>query len=67
MTTQSPHFPPEIEALPEFTGPSTLPPSSRGMRVLFVHTRRHDDHAPHTHGTNNVGVITRSADPHDRR
>ena len=60
MTTQSPHFPPEIEALPEFYGPfDAYRLQAEGCEVLFATYPAGTTIAPHTHGTNNVGVITK--------
>jgi quercetin dioxygenase-like cupin family protein len=60
MTSQIPHFPPEIEALPDFDGPFDAHRlQSAGCDVLFATYPAGTTIAPHTHETNNVGVITK--------
>jgi len=60
MTSQSRHFPPEIEALPAFDGPfDAYRLRAEGCDVLFATYPAGTSIAPHTHPTDNVGVITR--------
>ena len=60
MTSTIRHFPPEIEALPDFDGPFDAHRlESTGCEVLFATYPAGTSIAPHTHATNNVGVITK--------
>ena len=60
MTSQIPHFPPEIEALPDFDGPFDAHRlGADGCEVLFATYPAGTTIAPHTHSTDNVGVITK--------
>ncbi len=60
MTTETPHFPPEIVALPDFEGPfDAYRLQAEGCEVLFATYPAGTVIAPHTHPTNNVGVITK--------
>ena len=60
MPSQIQHFPPEIEALPDFDGPfDAYRLRSEGCEVLFATYPAGTSIAPHTHPTNNVGVITK--------
>jgi len=60
MTDKIPHFPPEIEALPEFDGPfDAYRLHADGCEVLFASYPAGTSIAPHTHPTDNVGVITK--------
>lgn len=60
MTTQGDHFPSEIEALPDFDGPFDAHRlAASGCDVLFATYPAGTTIAPHTHDTNNVGVITK--------
>ena len=60
MPSQMQHFPPEIEALPDFDGPfDAYRLRSDGCEVLFATYPAGTLIAPHTHPTNNVGVITK--------
>ena len=59
MTSQIRHFPPEIEALPAFDGPFDAHRlRAEGCDVLFATYPAGTSIAPHTHPTDNVGVIT---------
>ena len=54
------HFPPEIEALDAFDGPfDAFRLAANGCQVLFATYPAGTNIAPHTHVSNNVGVITR--------
>jgi quercetin dioxygenase-like cupin family protein len=60
MTSPIRHFPPEIEALPAFEGPFDAHRlQAEGCEVLFATYPAGTSIAPHTHPTDNVGVITR--------
>ena len=60
MTIRIAHFPPEIEALPDFDGPFDAHRlSAEGCEVLFATYPAGTTIAPHTHPTDNVGVITK--------
>ena len=60
MTNQIAHFPPEIEALPDFDGPFDAHRlAADGCDVLFATYPAGTTIAPHTHPTDNVGVITK--------
>ena len=60
MTSQIPHFPAEIEGLPDFDGPfDAYRLQADGCQVLFATYPSGTSIAPHTHPTNNVGVITK--------
>lgn len=60
MTNPVHHFPPEIEALPAFDGPFDAHRlAASGCEVLFATYPAGTTIAPHTHRTNNVGVITK--------
>ena len=60
MTEPIQHFPPEIEALPEFDGPfDAFRLQAEGCEVLFATYPAGTSIAPHTHPTDNVGVITK--------
>ena len=60
MPSQIQHFPAEIEALPDFDGPfNAYRLQSEGCEVLFAEYPAGTSIAPHTHPTNNVGVITK--------
>ena len=60
MPSQIQHFPAEIEALPDFDGPfNAYRLQSEGCQVLFAEYPAGTSIAPHTHPTNNVGVITK--------
>ena len=60
MTSQIDHFPPEIEALPEFDGPfDAFRLAAQGCDVLFATYPAGTSIEAHSHSTNNVGVITK--------
>ncbi|MDE0136292.1 MAG: hypothetical protein OXM54_15800 [Acidimicrobiaceae bacterium] len=60
MTNQIEHFPPEIAALPEFEGPfGAYRLAADNCEVLFATYPAGTSIEPHTHPTNNVGVITK--------
>jgi quercetin dioxygenase-like cupin family protein len=60
MTNRIAHFPPEIEALPDFDGPFDAHRlGADGCEVLFATYPAGTTIAPHTHRTDNVGVITK--------
>ena len=60
MTTRIAHFPPEIEALPDFDGPFDAHRlAADGCEVLFATYPAGTTITPHTHPTDNVGVITK--------
>ncbi len=59
MTSRVDHFPPEIAALPDFEGPfDAYRLAARGCEVLFASYPAGTTIEPHSHPTNNVGVIT---------
>ncbi|MGF1514084.1 MAG: cupin domain-containing protein [Elainellaceae cyanobacterium] len=54
-----PHFPQQIQALPPFEGPfDAFKLAAEGCDVLFASYPAGTTISPHTHDTNNVGVIT---------
>lgn len=54
------HFPPEIEALPDFEGPfDAYRLAADHCDVLFATYSAGTSIEPHRHDTNNVGVITK--------
>ena len=60
MPSQIHHFPAEIEALPNFDGPFDAHRlQAAGCEVLFATYPAGTTIEPHTHPTNNVGVITK--------
>lgn len=60
MTSQVDHFPPQIEALADFDGPFDAHRlAASGCDVLFATYPAGTHIAPHTHRTDNVGVITK--------
>ena len=60
MAAQIEHFPPEIEALPDFEGAfDAYRLIAQGCDVLFATYPAGTVIEPHTHSTNNVGVITK--------
>ena len=60
MTSRVDHFPEEIEALPEFDGPfDAYRLAAAGCEVLFATYPAGTSIEPHTHPTENVGVITK--------
>lgn len=60
MTNRIAHFPPEIEALPDFDGPfDAYRLAADGCDVLFATYPAGTTISPHTHPTDNVGVITK--------
>ena len=60
MSSQIHHFPAEIEALPKFDGPFDAHRlQAAGCEVLFATYPAGTTIGPHTHSTNNVGVITK--------
>ncbi len=60
MASKIEHFPPEIEALPDFDGPfDAFRLSAQGCAVLFATYPAGTSIDPHTHPTDNVGVITK--------
>ena len=60
MPSQIDHFPAEIEALPNFDGPFDAHRlQAAGCEVLFATYPARTTIEPHTHPTNNLGVITK--------
>lgn len=60
MASEIDHFPPEIEALPDFEGAfDAYRLAAQGCEVLFATYPAGTTIAAHTHATNNVGVITK--------
>lgn len=60
MASRVDHFPPEIEALPDFDGPfDAYRLAASGCEVLFASYPAGTIIEPHRHATNNVGVITK--------
>lgn len=60
MASQIDHFPPEIEALPDFEGAfDAYRLAGDGCEVLFATYPAGTAIEPHRHETNNVGVITK--------
>lgn len=60
MASRIEHFPPEIEALPDFDGAfDAYRLAAQGCEVLFATYPAGTSIDPHTHDTNNVGVITK--------
>ncbi len=60
MTSRIQHFPPEIEALPDFDGPFDAHRlHAAGCEVLFATYPAGTSIEPHQHPTDNVGVITK--------
>ncbi len=54
------HFPQEIESLPDFEGPfDAYRLAASGCEVLFATYPAGTTIEPHSHPTNNVGVITK--------
>ncbi|MDE0499547.1 MAG: hypothetical protein OXH86_19595 [Acidimicrobiaceae bacterium] len=60
MTNQIEHFPSETAALPEFEGPfDAYRLAADNCEVLFATYPAGTSIEPHTHPTNNVGIITK--------
>ena len=60
MASQIDHFPPQIEALPDFDGPfDAYRLAATGCDVLFATYPAGTRIEPHSHPTDNVGVITK--------
>lgn len=60
MPSRITHFPPEVEALPEFDGPfDAYRLAAEACEVLFATYPAGTSIEPHRHDTNNVGVITK--------
>lgn len=60
MTIPDDHFPPEIRALEDFDGPFDAHRlTAEGCDVLFATYPAGTVIEPHTHDTDNVGVITK--------
>lgn len=59
-SNQIEHFPSEIGALPDFEGPFDAHRlAAQGCEVLFATYPAGTSIQPHTHPTNNIGVITK--------
>lgn len=57
-----PHFPEKLRSLPEFDGQFDAHQlSAKGCDVLFASYPAGTNLEPHTHDSNNVGVITQGA------